>query len=320
MTTTPALNADSLQGVLDRSYKYLKAANLRPFLLTLPLHGAAAKSNQEGIREKIMKNKSQVVTDQNPESKTAKINPESVKLMNQVADRLTSEDIVGFVMVIAEYLGVEEQSNNTSEHNNELSSTAAYQYRPVAGGIVELLDEYERAVRAVWCRRSLPNTLTDEFLKVIVMRIIAHAFEWQHPSKPNKKVSSKLVSSLEIHSLAFPTETYDFLTKQTGLNLSKHWETEDDGGAHNDSPNQKCKCFKLADKEGAWQFWGISESRFLKAWTLRKDSLIPLEPNSALAGMFLPAKNSPINLDTKSNKRDSQHINNTEDPSSKRKM
>eukprot|EP00922_Rhytidocystis_sp_ex-Travisia-forbesii_P049367 GHVS01073494.1.p1 GENE.GHVS01073494.1~~GHVS01073494.1.p1 ORF type:complete len:317 (-),score=41.57 GHVS01073494.1:1682-2632(-) len=274
--------SEHLTELLDRSYAYLKACGLRPFLLSLPLCGQAAFGNQSGIREKMLKNRSFVETDHNPADIDTNVNVDAVQEINNVVEKLVDQDIVGFVLVVAEYMG----PGVSPPDGPDAVCSSAYQYRPVAGGIVHLLDETERAVRAVWCRRSLPLEASDALLKVVTMRLFAHAFEWQHPDNGSKRVTHKLVSALETHSLAFPKQTYRFMTTQAGMMLSKHWEMHGDGGAHNDAPTQKCKCFKLSENDDSWQFWGISESRFIKYWNTNKDKLIPNVPADAVISQF----------------------------------
>eukprot|EP00922_Rhytidocystis_sp_ex-Travisia-forbesii_P024141 GHVS01035441.1.p1 GENE.GHVS01035441.1~~GHVS01035441.1.p1 ORF type:complete len:360 (+),score=78.61 GHVS01035441.1:98-1081(+) len=286
------VSSDPLSELLDRSHSYLKLAGLRPFLLSLPLSGQAADGNQKGIREKMLKNRSHVQTPYNPPDADTHTNADAVEEVDNLVEKLVEPEIVGFVLVIAEYVGP--GSATAADDNGELN--AAYQYRPVAGGIVHLLDETERAVRAIWCRRSLPLDVSEVLLKVVTLRLFAHAFEWQYPDLSSggggggigggraKRVAHKLVSALETHSLAFPRQSYRFITG--GMMLSKHWEMHGDGGAHNDAPTQKCKCFKLSDDEASWQFWGISESRFVKYWNVNKNLLIPINPPEIVIQQF----------------------------------
>eukprot|EP00920_Eleutheroschizon_duboscqi_P002698 GHVT01006287.1.p1 GENE.GHVT01006287.1~~GHVT01006287.1.p1 ORF type:complete len:236 (-),score=49.70 GHVT01006287.1:1228-1935(-) len=196
---------------------------------------------------------------------------------------MTVEGVVGFVLVLTEYIGPDVPPPNPDDSS---VVSQAFHFCPVAGGIVELLDEHERAVRAVWCRRSIPSECASELLRVVLLRLMAHAFHWSHPHQTKMRNSSKLVSLLEVHGLAFPRSAYEFLSTKEGLNLSKHYETPDNGGAHNDTPNQKCKCFKLQDKPNAWLFLGISESRFIKIWNARRETLIPSIPSQTLVQTF----------------------------------
>eukprot|EP00922_Rhytidocystis_sp_ex-Travisia-forbesii_P003419 GHVS01004985.1.p1 GENE.GHVS01004985.1~~GHVS01004985.1.p1 ORF type:complete len:306 (-),score=38.38 GHVS01004985.1:274-1191(-) len=264
--------SEQLAELLERSYAYLKLLGLRPFLLSLPLCGQAAEGNQKGIRDKMLKNRSYVATDHNPADSDTRTNKDAVEEIDNVVEKLVDKDSIGFVLVIAEYMG----PGLAPPEGADAVTSSAYQYRPVAGGIVHLLDETERAVRAVWCRRSLSSEVSESLLKVVTLRLFAHAFEWPYPDTGGKRPTHKLVSALETHSLAFPRQTYGFIT--AGLMLSKHWEMHGDGGAHNDAPSQKCKCFKLAGHPESWQFWGISESRFLKYWNMNKHHLIPTHP------------------------------------------
>ncbi|KAF8820323.1 hypothetical protein IE077_003288 [Cardiosporidium cionae] len=271
-----------IQEILDKSRRFFSQIGLRPFLLSLPLQGPAAESNREGIREKILKNRSQVSAD-SAENENIQQNATAIDSINDVVDRLTSLDAVGFVLLITEYIGTEDESYDVTD---ESIATAACQHRPVAGGIVELVDEYERAIRGVWCRRSLPEATAERLLEVMILQLVAQSFICEHPMNVSKRSSNKLLSTVDAHCQTFPRETYVFLTSQSGLNLGKHWETPQHGGNHNDTPYKRCQCFKQANKPDAFQFWGISESRFVSLWTNRKATLIPSIPSAELLHKF----------------------------------
>eukprot|EP00922_Rhytidocystis_sp_ex-Travisia-forbesii_P018061 GHVS01026906.1.p1 GENE.GHVS01026906.1~~GHVS01026906.1.p1 ORF type:complete len:313 (+),score=43.60 GHVS01026906.1:481-1419(+) len=236
-------NSDAHRAIVQQSNSLYRQLGLQPFLISLPLHGSTASINKKGIRDKILKNRSYVVTELNPlEANLTREMPEAVHGVETMVERLTDNDIMGFVFVVAEVLSEDD-------------------YRPVAGAVVELLDEHERSIRGMWCRRSLPDELVSLLLKVTAIRLFANAFELPTPGQRVRN-SNKLISTLETTCLTFPREASDFFT--TTLEMSKHWETEGKAGTHNDHPTVKCNCRKLAGGEGAWQFWGISETRFVK--------------------------------------------------------
>lgn len=129
------------------------------------------------------------------------------------------------------------------------------------------------------CRRSLPADFSSLLMKALCLRIFAQAFEWpdepihltagtnggsaggnggsgcsgsgsergggtgERGGGGSSRTSSasknpyRLVSCTEKALLLFPRDAVTFLTES--LMLSKHWETELDGGSHNDHPTVK---------------------------------------------------------------------------------
>eukprot|EP00922_Rhytidocystis_sp_ex-Travisia-forbesii_P018070 GHVS01026915.1.p1 GENE.GHVS01026915.1~~GHVS01026915.1.p1 ORF type:complete len:312 (+),score=27.82 GHVS01026915.1:347-1282(+) len=258
------------RAIVKQSNALYRELGLQPFLLPLPLYGATADNNKKGIRDKILKNRSYVVTEYNHlETNVTREIPDVVNMVETMVESLTENDITGFVFVLAEVLPEQD-------------------YRPVAGAVVELLDDHERTIRGIWCRRSLPGELVSWMLKVTAILLFAHAFELA-TSGQRIRNSNKLVSTLETTCLTFPREVADFLT--TTLEMSKHWETEANAGTHNDHPNVKCKCRKLGVEDGAWQFWGISETRFIKIWKENGQRYIPQTVPDKFKNYFLHEAN-----------------------------
>ncbi|KAF8822426.1 hypothetical protein IE077_004588 [Cardiosporidium cionae] len=142
--------------------------------------------------------------------------------------------------------------------------------------------------------KSLPETLANELMQLTCMLLLAHAFELAFPGKKNRS-ANKLVSTLDETSLSFPKEAREFLIN-TAM-LSKHWETKEIAGNHNDSPSCKCKCYRLSGKEDAWMFWGISESRFLKQWKLEGMKLLASESASLKFQAYFLKSDSTTELD-----------------------
>jgi len=271
--------------IIEGSSDFFRNNSLTPFMVPLPLVGNSASSYQKGIREKIQKNRSVLVTDFNPEcdiieycrgfhdsssSSTVSCNVELdlapvqddhiLSEMHRFVDRLTSTDVNGFAMILAEKLSSSTKSTEPSPARN----TTEY-YGPVAGGIVEAVDASERDIRAIWCRRSIPQPFSDALLRVFTIRLLSQALLWPGSSSgPSKGKAFRLISIKYSHMVTFPIAAYRFIIAPEGLGLSPHFETNLDGGDHNDHPTTKCKCSKLQSDPEASKFWGISESRFLQ--------------------------------------------------------
>ncbi|AFZ80179.1 hypothetical protein BEWA_030320 [Theileria equi strain WA] len=174
---------------------------------------------------------------------------------------LTDATIVGFILII----GAKKQ--NAGDTDVPLI--------PMAGGIVELLDPEEHCIRAVWCDPSLPSHVEADFVKILILRIIGHAFDYGYPgsSTPQK---FKHVSISNTLGIMFPKSCYSFLIN--GLKFGKHFETGASGGSHEDSVSNPCRCFKLANLCDSQLFWGISESRLRNTFNNVK-SQVPTMPS-----------------------------------------
>ncbi|PFH37264.1 hypothetical protein BESB_037220 [Besnoitia besnoiti] len=289
----------------SRTEAIFAALHLRSFVLRLPIVNVAdAEKTRQGIFEKILKNRSYSCTRSNPKDAfTRQPNPElAAAQTEEIVEMLSAPSSVGFVLVVVE------------EAVQTKGGSGQAEYCPVGGGIVEVVDEHERSIRGLWCRRSLPPDFSSLLMKALCLRIFAQAFEWpDEPAgavgvspggagTPGTGVSSgggtsrggsssknpyRLVSCTEKALLLFPRDAVTFLTET--LMLSKHWETELDGGSHNDHPTVKCKCQKLSKLPGAWQFYGICESRFLNYWRpgLQFRNFLPDAPPPALCDFLL---------------------------------
>ncbi|EPT26716.1 hypothetical protein TGME49_235670 [Toxoplasma gondii ME49] len=283
----------------SRTEAVFAALHLRSFVLRLPIVNVAdAEKTRQGIYEKILKNRSFSCTRSNPRDElTRQPNPDvAAKQTEEIVEMLSAPSSVGFVLVVVE------------ESVQKKGGSGQAEYCPVGGGIVEVVDEYERSIRGMWCRRSLPPDFSALLMKALCLRVFAQAFEW--PEEPSGGVGAspggaapgagsgnlrgaknpyRLVSCTEKALLLFPRDAVKFLTES--LMLSKHWETELDGGSHNDHPTVKCKCQKLSKLPGAWQFYGICESRFLNYWRpgLQFRNFLPDAPAPALCD-FLRAR------------------------------
>ncbi|CBZ54576.1 conserved hypothetical protein [Neospora caninum Liverpool] len=275
----------------SRTEAVFAALHLRSFVLRLPIVNVPdAEKTRQGIYEKILKNRSFSCTRSNPRDElTRQPNPDlAAKQTEEVVQILSAPSSVGFVLVVV-------------EESVQKKGTGQAEYCPVGGGVVEVVDEHERSIRGMWCRRSLPPEFSALLMKALCLRVFAQAFEW--PDEPSGAVGAspggaapggagassrgtknpyRLVSCTEKALLLFPRDAVKFLTES--LMLSKHWETELDGGSHNDHPTVKCKCQKLSKLPGAWQFYGICESRFLNYWRpgLQFRNFLPDAPPPAL--------------------------------------
>ncbi|GFE52711.1 translation elongation factor [Babesia ovis] len=166
--------------------------------------------------------------------------------VNRIVDRLDSEEMKGCIIMLAPRDG---------------SSVGV---TPLAGGIIEIYDEHERSIQAIWLNRSLEQRVdTQILLKTLVLRIFAHAYQINLPDRRSTK-SNKLVSIYQSMLVAFPRECIAFIEKE--MLLSKHYEAAGFNEPHNDNPKVPCRCHKVA-AEASELFYGISESRFNNLYT-----------------------------------------------------
>nr|PVC49956.1 elongation factor g 1, mitochondrial [Theileria orientalis] len=191
-------------------------------------------------------------------------------------DRVDSENIIGCMIILA----------SKSSDKSSIS--------PVAGGIVEVFDDYERSIQTVWINnnignyvkfsnlkgknsKKLINTLNDQILSKVVLstltlRLCAHAYQMTLPNSKRIQHKSRLISIYHQMGQTFPKFAYSFIREE--MQFSKHYEITALSIKHNDNPKIPCRCLKptpseLTDTmdpgtilENSPLFFGITESRF----------------------------------------------------------
>ncbi|CDR96261.1 hypothetical protein, conserved [Babesia bigemina] len=173
--------------------------------------------------------------------------------VNRIVERLDSEDMKGCIIMLAARSG---------------SSSGVV---PLAGGIIEVYDEHERSIQAIWLNRSVAQRSDVRILlKTLVLRIFAHAYQINLPNRRYTK-SNKLVSIYQSMLVTFPRECISFIEKE--MLLSKHYEAYGFNEPHNDNPKVPCRCHKMAP-EASELFYGISESRFNNLYTSLYEKLL----------------------------------------------
>ncbi|UKJ87874.1 hypothetical protein MACJ_000314 [Theileria orientalis] len=187
-----------------------------------------------------------------------------IELIKNISD----PGIVGFIMIIS----CKKANKAKTYDSNEV------QYIPFAGGIVELLDPEEHCLKAIWCDPNLPSKVQSDFCKILILRLLGHAFDYCYPGTNNPQ-RFKHISILNVYGILFPKSVYSFIINS--LKFGKHFETGYSGGSHEDSATNPCKCLKLFGSSDAHLFWGISESRLKGTYSSIK-SQIPLSPSYEL--------------------------------------
>ncbi|GFE53804.1 chromosome complete related protein, putative [Babesia ovis] len=193
--------------------------------------------------------------------------PEQIsQQIDTTIQRLSKPQTVGFVMIIAA----------------EKESPTGKKLLPVAGSVVEILDAEEHCIRAIWCDPRLVKQEEVEFGKIVILRTLGHLFDYGYPGGPaNNKL--KHTSVLNVHGILFPSAIYVFMINV--LKFGKHFETENNGGSHEDSSSSLCRCHRLAESPGAELFWGISESR-LKSTFYHIRTQMPIKPSELTLGLL----------------------------------
>lgn len=294
--------AECLQEIGKATDSVFLSLNLRPFLLRLPLPPEDASSTIQGICEKVVKNRSFSHTRSNPLDDSTE-QPDISRSEAQVQcirELLSNGNAAGFVLVVVE---------NPSVHTSDLSEV---QYCPVAGGVVEVLDSSERSVRAIWCRRSLPLNVSEIIIRALSLRLFAYGFASSQQVVPNlldkdlllpskTPVSSRLISCTQESMFLFPRNATAFMKSE--LCMSKHWETPLDGGTHIDHPKAPCRCSSKRNVPGAWQFSGISLSRFVNYWRNHGRTAISEIPTYAVSYFIAPTRSQQERASVNGTKR-----------------
>lgn len=95
------------------------------------------------------------------------------------------------------------------------------------------------------CRRSIPPELSLIVSRALLLRLLAHAFA-SVPNSPPNRLSSEELAARGSHTggmsvlacckastmALFPLEALEYC--QSELRMTRHWETELDGGQHID--------------------------------------------------------------------------------------
>ncbi|BAM40801.1 conserved hypothetical protein [Theileria orientalis strain Shintoku] len=166
-------------------------------------------------------------------------------------DRVDSENIIGCMIILA----------SKSSDKSSIS--------PVAGGIVEVFDDYERSIQTVWINNNIGNYVV---LSTLTLRLCAHAYQMTLPNSKRIQHKSRLISIYHQMGQTFPKFAYSFIREE--MQFSKHYEITALSIKHNDNPKIPCRCLKptpseLTDTmdpgtilENSPLFFGITESRF----------------------------------------------------------
>eukprot|EP00923_Selenidium_pygospionis_P010384 GHVN01018050.1.p1 GENE.GHVN01018050.1~~GHVN01018050.1.p1 ORF type:complete len:337 (-),score=84.73 GHVN01018050.1:336-1289(-) len=273
--STPIGTYEDIRSLTDKVFDRYSYSS---FSLPIPLSGDKAESNKNGIKEKILKNRSQLRTEMNQSPETidgsdvCSSNEENESALNEIksmVDRLIScsgDDgkMTGFVFILAE------------KHNDQQQEML----RPVAGGIFEYLLNGDREIRGVWCRRNLNSETASEINKAVCVRLMADALLYNSPITQTERGDEREVGlmdrSISIRAellLSFPTAAAKFVTDREGLNLREHKEL---GCNHSDNPTSKCKCLGLKAKDGSKlavpRFYGIGLNRFFNQFKQREQA------------------------------------------------
>uniref|UniRef100_A0A3B0MUM0 Uncharacterized protein n=1 Tax=Theileria annulata TaxID=5874 RepID=A0A3B0MUM0_THEAN len=162
-------------------------------------------------------------------------------------DRLDSENIIGCMIILAQ-----KSSERTS-------------ISPIAGGIVEVFDDYERSIQTLWLNNNISNyvnfinlkgkknarklitNLDDQILSKIVLstltlRLCAHAYQMTLPNSKRIQHKSRLISIYHQMGQTFPHFAYNFIKEE--MQFSKHYEINHLSIKHNDNPKIPCRCLK----------------------------------------------------------------------------
>ncbi|KAH8581523.1 uncharacterized protein ELE39_000584 [Cryptosporidium sp. chipmunk genotype I] len=296
------------RNVLSIGDQLFPELELRPFLLNLPLN--KNENTRDGIKKKIYRSFSYKIEEYRKELNIFKnednvfnlifdniesldenllksfshkldLNDKDSKVVEEVIGLLNDPNICGFIFIIAKPI-------------NGVGPGKTLNFKPVLGAVIELVDDNERAIRMMFCKRRLPYSISEMLIRLSIGRVFIHALKWSYDNGDKKrKNSGKLVSILDEHIQFFPIPAYNILVNE--MNMSPHWELPSKKIAHSDSFKAKCPCYKFSKSEDSRKFWGISESRYISTIKSNPEifgSLINLSDFSN-CNFFKPLQNSP---------------------------
>lgn len=143
----------------------------------------------------------------------------------------------------------------------------------VAGGLVTVTATGQRQLMSFFCIEELPDDARHQLVRVLAVRVMALAFLW-----PSVFCNTALHSDDDLRApgpslLHFPRPARDFLCLPSGLQLSRHFETEDDADFNHTDQVRGCACVKRMQRRVQQQ-----------AGRARQDIKGPLPDNSPLEG------------------------------------
>ncbi|OII72206.1 uncharacterized protein cubi_01539 [Cryptosporidium ubiquitum] len=278
--------------MLDISYKKVFSIGdhlfpeleLRPFLLNLPLNNN--DNTRNGIKKKVYRSFSYKIEEYRKElnvfkdennvfnlifdnlesldeglvrsfSQDLTFSDKDSKIVEDIIELLSDPNICGFIFIIAKPVYEEDLKKPIN-------------FKPVLGAVIELVDDNERAIRMIFCKRRLPYVISEKLIRLSIGRIFIHAFKWNYDNGNNKKKNnSKLITILDEHIQFFPIPAYNILIKE--MNMLAHWELSSKKISHSDNFKTKCSCHKFSELENSRKFWGISESRYISTIKLNPE-------------------------------------------------
>ncbi|KAL8443678.1 hypothetical protein Emag_005851 [Eimeria magna] len=119
----------------------------------------------------------------------------------------------------------------------------------VAGGLVTVAASGQRQLKFLFSVEELPDDARHQLVRVLVVRLMALAFVW-----PSVFWSSSLQSDDDLRVpaqllLHFPRAARDFLCLPSGLQLSRHFETEEDVEFNHADQVRGCACVKRMQRK-----------------------------------------------------------------------
>lgn len=251
---------------------------LKSFILNLPLNDQNI-SSQEGIQEKIYRNFSYKSQEESIELGVFKnkddvfdlrfnnlgcldemlmsilprdenLNEDDYLTIENATNILCDPTLNGIIFVTAKQTQMEQPRKTPN-------------FRPILGAVIEILNDKERAIRVMFCKRRLSYNITEKLIRLSVGRILIHAIKWDSDNTDisEDKPNGKFISIMDSHIQFFPIPAYNMLIKE--LKMTAHWESPYEKVTHVDNPKTKCKCHKFSDFADSTKFWGISESRYI---------------------------------------------------------
>ncbi|KAK2195855.1 hypothetical protein BdWA1_002453 [Babesia duncani] len=245
---------------------------IQAYAMVLPMDTKTASKNKKKILAKILNNNNDIKVKENIDEAIEDVGPNSpVYNVKSFIDRLDSDHITAVMILLAK------------KQDPSLGVV------PMAGGIIEVFDDHERCIQAMWANTKMDESIDVNILmKGLVLRLYAHAYQIVLPNAKRVSHSSRLVSVYQVMGQTFPKDAYEFMVNE--MKLSKHFESYSYSSSHSDSDKVPCKCTKTQQAQNGHLFYGISETRFNSLYFSCYERLIfeAIAKHTSILDMYSP--------------------------------
>ncbi|KAH8738850.1 hypothetical protein FG386_002305 [Cryptosporidium ryanae] len=245
--------SNSYKEVLSHGDELFKRLGLKPFILNLPFE-ERNEPLEKGIKSKINNNFSYshkisrtcgdvaFEKDENevysirisdssyvPGKKSLDVQSGNRDVASSTVSILGDKNTTGFVFLLVKPMCCCKRNRSSGVSDLDLAQVRSesgriIRYKPVIGSVVEVIDGSKRCIKAIFCERKMPYSITYKLVRVSLSRILIHSVLWNGKGRSGRNNGNKVICISEEDMLLFPIPAYEILIKE--INMSSHWEED----------------------------------------------------------------------------------------------